>query len=228
MFVARTGSTWVFLDLREDSYICLEPEYQAAMSRCLGLPPADSASDSGEADAEALEALLTEMIGAGMLTRDSGKGKAATLLDQPDDVRELLRYGVGGPKIRIRHIAAFLKAVLSAKWRLRFGHIETTVRHVAERRAKRRLPSVPQDSESSRELVEIFRKLRPLAMGRRDQCLLNSLALIEFLAAFGIFPAWHFGVRMNEFLAHCWVQEETTVYNDDVENVCDYTPIMRA
>lgn len=227
MFLARTGSSLIFLDLREDSYICIEPRYQAGVSRRLGLPPVapDSAENSGGADPAALEALLAEMVDGGMLTRDPDKGKAATLLRQPDDIRELLRYGVGGPKVRLRHLAAFLRAVLTAKWRLRFGRIEATVRRVSERRTKRR---TEHESERARDLVEIFRKLRPLAMGRKDQCLLNSLALIEFLAAFRLFPAWHFGVRMNEFLAHCWVQDEVTVYNDDVENVCDYALIMKA
>jgi hypothetical protein len=52
------------------------------------------------------------------------------------------------------------------------------------------------------------------------------LALLEFLARYEVLPRWVFGVRARPFVAHCWVQYEDIVFNDTVEHVASYTPIM--
>jgi hypothetical protein len=229
VFLARAGCHYVFLDLRQDSYICVDPQFTAYLDFRLDLPPADVAwaVKIDPAVPAAAEDLLAQMIELGILTSDPRNGKKATQLTHVEGIRELPRYGVGGPRIRFGHVAAFLKAAAVAKMLLRLGRIEATVMRITNRRIRSASPA-PQYSEEVRDLVEIFRKLRPLTMRRKDRCLLNSLALIEFLAAFNVFPAWYFGVRMNEFLAHCWVQEGPTIYDDDVENICDYSIIMRA
>jgi hypothetical protein len=37
-----------------------------------------------------------------------------------------------------------------------------------------------------------------------------------------------FGVQARPFAAHCWVQKGEVVFNDTVEHVSGYTPIMTA
>lgn len=59
-----------------------------------------------------------------------------------------------------------------------------------------------------------------------NACLFDSLTLINFLAYFGIFPQWIFGVRSDPFAAHCWVQQDGMVFNDSIEHVIRYKPIM--
>jgi hypothetical protein len=59
-------------------------------------------------------------------------------------------------------------------------------------------------------------------------CLSDSLALLMFLSQYGLLPYWVFGVRMNPFGAHCWLQEGQTVVNDKLDAVLNYTPIMSA
>lgn len=225
-FVTQAGATLIFLDLQADSYISLEERFTRPVGTLLGLPLAGNGDAHGEdAGAEEVEALVADLREARLLSSHPGRGKRAILLSHPEDVRELPRFGVGGPAVRLRHVAAFAVAFAKARFMLRFGHIGRTARRVTRRReAKRR----PRDIEDARELVEIFRKVRPLFMSRRDKCLLDALALIEFLARFDIYPSWNFGVRTNEFLAHCWVQDENLVYDDDLENICDYNVIMRA
>jgi hypothetical protein len=68
--------------------------------------------------------------------------------------------------------------------------------------------------------------LRIFLFSHRDRCLHDSLALLEFLARYDIFPDWAFGVRARPFVAHCWVQHGDIVFNDTVEHVAGYTPIM--
>jgi hypothetical protein len=79
--------------------------------------------------------------------------------------------------------------------------------------------------ERLREMVETFGRLRPY-YPRAYLCLFDSLALVNFLAPYGAFPQWVYGVRLNPFAAHCWVQDSGVVLNDVVENVREYTPLM--
>jgi hypothetical protein len=60
----------------------------------------------------------------------------------------------------------------------------------------------------------------------KDECLYDSLALLEFLARYRIYPDWVFGVQTRPFAAHCWVQQGDIVFNDTVEHVTGYSPIM--
>jgi hypothetical protein len=61
---------------------------------------------------------------------------------------------------------------------------------------------------------------------RKHVCLYDSLALVEFLAHYRLFPQWVFGVMAEPFAAHCWVQQDDRVLNDSVDYVRGFTPIM--
>jgi hypothetical protein len=112
-----------------------------------------------------------------------------------------------------------------AKFVLRFWHFERVVRRVAERKA-RRASHARLDPERARQLVDAFDRMRVFLFSAREECLHDSLAVVEFLAQYGIFPTWVFGVRARPFVAHCWVQDAGLVFNDTVENVTTYVPIM--
>ena len=224
-FLARADGVLVFLDLRSDEYLCLEPSLTGGVSRLLGLPLPGRDGGGGAEDGSTAEAELEELVEAGLITADPGAGKPALPGSGRDGLREMPRFDIGaGPKVRARHVAAFVLAFAIARSWLRLAPIHRIVGRVARRKAKRRARN---DVERARELSEIYRKLRPLFMSRKDQCLLNSLLLIEFLARFGLYPSWHFGVRVREFSAHCWVEDEGLLYDDDVENVCKYAVIMK-
>jgi hypothetical protein len=77
------------------------------------------------------------------------------------------------------------------------------------------------------DLVHTFLSLRPL-YPREYLCLFDSLCLVHFLAQFGHFPQWIFGVKLEPFGAHCWVQSGDVVLNDTVEVIGQYTPILVA
>ncbi|CAM3161654.1 lasso peptide biosynthesis B2 protein [Asticcacaulis taihuensis] len=60
----------------------------------------------------------------------------------------------------------------------------------------------------------------------RDQCLLQSATLFQFLARRGWHPRFVVAVRMAPFAAHAWVQSGETVLNDRLDHVLPYTPIL--
>ncbi|WP_374394887.1 lasso peptide biosynthesis B2 protein [Sphingopyxis sp.] len=61
----------------------------------------------------------------------------------------------------------------------------------------------------------------------RRLCVPDSLALARFLWARGIAGDLLFGVRLDPFAAHAWVQFGELVLSDNVNVVADYTPVFR-
>ena len=59
-----------------------------------------------------------------------------------------------------------------------------------------------------------------------DACLRDSMTVVEFLARYDMYPKWVFGVTMNPFTAHSWVQAGSIVINDSVDHVNRFTPIL--
>jgi hypothetical protein len=79
--------------------------------------------------------------------------------------------------------------------------------------------------DRARILVSVFIRLRPF-YDRKYLCLFDSLALLDFLARYALFPTWVFGVQSEPFAAHCWIQQDGFLVNDTVERVDAYTPVM--
>lgn len=57
-------------------------------------------------------------------------------------------------------------------------------------------------------------------------CLPDALALLDFLSDHQVYPDLVFGVRLDPFRAHCWVQAEETVLNDALDPILAHTPIL--
>jgi hypothetical protein len=213
----RRGDCFVFLDLRNDDYILLADRSAHALASLIG-GLLNTATDTPTG----VPLELVELVETGLLTTDPIVGRAVApakvalalepLLDPESDAGEQITAG---------HVWNFLCACASAHLLLRFRSIESTVRHVRQRRA----PECAVDVERARQLVSTFNKLRFL-FPRNYLCLYDSLALLEFLASYQIFPTWVFGIRLEPWAAHCWVQTDRFVFNEGVEEAAGHTPIM--
>ncbi len=232
-FVCLTDDTLVFLDLHNDKYSCLESRHTAPVTAMLGLPMPSSEGPEAPKGAdvennEEVQEVVQNLIDSGLATRDSKQGKPAEFVTQYSELKEMLGYEIGeAPKIHARHLFNFFKALITTKSLLRFASMEQLVTQV--RRRKQRYYAgggVEPDNERINELVEIYKILKPLFVTVKDECLFNSLFLIEFLACYRVYPNWYFGVRLNEFYAHCWVQDGNVIYDDFVDRTCQNQPIM--
>lgn len=58
------------------------------------------------------------------------------------------------------------------------------------------------------------------------KCLLRSFLLLRLLRRQGHDAMWVFGVTTWPFAAHCWLQVEDLVLDDELDRVATYTPIM--
>ena len=65
-----------------------------------------------------------------------------------------------------------------------------------------------------------------LLTGVHDLCLPRSIAMAQHCASRGVPAKLVIGIRPDPFLAHCWVQHEDLVLNDDIDNVRTFTPIL--
>jgi Transglutaminase-like superfamily len=228
VFVCGDEEFVVVLDLKQDRYFTLDAHRTAALRPLLPGWPAPLASGNSSAVPElAADDAAAPLLRQGWLLELPAAAKEATPVRLPPPETELLNGAVvESARIGIRAVLTFVFASISANLALRFWRFERVIRRVARRKATHPVASDPLDIARALQLVDIFGRLRVFLFSHREKCLHDSLALLEFLARYGIFPGWVFGVRARPFVAHCWVQHEDIVFNDAVEHVAGYTPIM--
>jgi hypothetical protein len=214
VYLCRRAEAVVFLDLRNDDYIMVN----GATAKCLL-----SQSIAHDASVGCLNKELHGLVHAGLLTTDSKFGRPIRPTTSDIALEEL----VGSEDIAIAHVTAshiwhFTFACIVAALRRRFSRIEHVVRAVERRRLAAR---VPLDLPRARALTSVFHKLR-FFFPANYLCLYDSLALLEFLARYGVYPRWIFGVQLEPWSAHCWVQDAGFTFNESAEEASRYTPIM--
>ncbi len=226
-YVCIADSYVVFLDLRQDKYSALEPSDARALSglvdgwlpgpeidRGVGMPP------------HRRDELVRTLIEEKLLTDDKSMGKPATPMSM---VRPTLTFQVPPsriPRVDRTHFSRFLSAWLLTTTMLKTVPLKVAIERVRKRKARGSGVEGAFDVNRAFGLITAYSILRPNFFSRRDACLRDSFTVVEFLAGYGMFPTWVFGVRMNPFAAHSWVQEGSIVLNDDVDHVRTFTPIL--
>lgn len=202
----------VFLDLHNDAY-CAVP----------AAPP-----DPTDADARVRETLArnAEALSEAGLTRSAQQGgqpaKAlvrahpASHFLGPDEDRRL--FGRIGAR---RMTAQSAWRAASASWLA--GHWlrrRPIARIVAETRARKSSSTIEAHAH-----VCDFAAFRPW-WPRGYLCLFDSLALALYLSECGVAADWVFGVQVQPWGAHCWIECDGRLVNESVEYAARFTPIM--
>ena len=236
VYLCVTDDHVVLLDLKRDKYVGVGRAQMRSMQQSVkGWPELQGAAgkEAQEATAPA-DSLLSKMLASGMLTTDVARGKEAAPIAMPRpqlalgdiDAQQQGDLFDVRPHIRAAHIANFVLACSAARLALRFRSIASVVATAAARKA-RRAGAVPRlDIRAAQGPVAAYVHLRPLLFTAKDACLFDSLALTNFLARYGVFATWVFGVQTGPFAAHCWVQHGEVVLNDTPDHVRRYTPIL--
>lgn len=225
VFVCVNGEHLVLLDVREDRYWALEAAQTSGLGALVGGWPVRSPEAADiETPTPETAAAIDVLRGRGLLTDGVPPGKDATPVAALRPGRELITdsdaaRGAGSAW-------SFLAASAIAKFALRTWAFERVIRRVRRRKAAMAPKAASLDVERARLLVEAFMRYRVFLFSSKNECLYDSLALLEYLARHGIYADWVFGVQTRPFAAHCWVQHGDIVFNDTVEHVSGYTPIM--
>jgi hypothetical protein len=215
----------ILLDLKNDRYLGLGRSESAALSKVILEWPQ---TDYPGGNCDAISQQDTELLVREMLDRQLiAEGEAALTRRRPAAALDAACAAVtpmAEPRV-LKHTKNCLLGFLAASLKLKLLGLEGVIRSVAARKTKRATETQP-DSRQLSELVAVFTTLRPLLFTARDACLFDSLALLEFLAKYKIYPTWVFGVVAAPFSAHSWLQYGGVVLNDYPENVLKYSPIL--
>lgn len=223
-----TDNYAVLLDLRRDKYIGVPREHMPALAASVVGWPATPQSNTlpDNAPSRSADVLLNKMLSTGMLTTDPTAGKDARPLVMSSPQFAAIEADLERrPQITAQNVWQVMAAAATAKALLKWRPIEAVVARVKKRK-ELRCAAGEFDLDAARPLVEAFVYLRPLFFTTKDECLFDSLVLVELLARHDLFPDWIIGVSTNPFKAHSWVHANDRVLNDQPERVARFTPIL--
>ncbi|MGH7485489.1 MAG: lasso peptide biosynthesis B2 protein [bacterium] len=188
-----------------------------------GWPQSDATARRVRTPAAESGALLTYMEAAGLLTRDA-EGRPFARHDIAVPRRRFTEWSIHGrPKVLLQHARRFGRAYISTLAQLKTKRLDVIVARYRARAVELRKTQV--DIELARQSTLVFRELRPYFYSMRDQCLLDSLTLAEYLGDDGVAPTLIIGVCPRPFAAHSWLQIGRSVLNGTPENARRFTAL---
>jgi hypothetical protein len=238
------GGYGVFLDLKQDKYTAISPDDLRTLRATVeGWPTTStnepqpvkpaSASASTGFDSQTSSAphapeddVIETLVKEGLITADASHGKLATPAHIEAPAISLWDFPRPWPQLSARDLRRFVSAWAATTMRLRALPIRHVVNRLRKGEIHRRRQSSSFDINKARFLTTIFFALQPVFYSAKDACLRNSLTLLEFLAKYELYPTCVFGVKMEPFAAHAWVQQGAVVLTDPIEHVKTFTPIM--
>jgi len=196
----------IFLDLPADRYFCLSAPLDEAFSALI---------DSDDIAPERRAVLLQ----AGILTTCR------------DNVRPM-PCGLAAPAptaIPDRGNTASFIAMMSALAARAIWHSRVRRRPLATNiyRLERRKRTITANSPSPTAIARTIHAYRRAGryVSSRDQCLATSMSLMSVLLTLGARPDLVLGVKLHPFQAHCWVQLDGQIVNDEPDLLRPFTPI---
>lgn len=222
VFFCTTGTHCVFLDVDRDLYVAVHKISIDAIRPWLSTPYDRSNSTTPQEIPSAAASFAHDLVTRGLLTIDQSTGKSFEPAAVPTPrSMEVAQQPLMRNAMRFKR---FYEACRAADQRLEREGVRDAIDFVRRRKAAR-LKAAPVRRTRLLSLVSTFKALR-LFYPRPYLCLFDSLALMEFLATYSIFPTWVFGVHGEPFHAHCWVQHDDLLLDDSLYRIARLTPIM--
>jgi hypothetical protein len=127
-------------------------------------------------------------------------------------------------RVRAQHVTSAMLAYMSARRTMRTGDIESHAARVTLRtQARRHTRALTLDY--LQDLIAAYTHCRAWIYTASGSCLLDSIAVHDFLSRYGVSSSLVVGVKTTPFAAHAWVQFGTYVVNDRADIVRGYEPI---
>ena len=229
VYACQTPDGAVFMDLESGEYMGVDLQTIDMVGPLIeGWPTSNirNRAMNQSVDAGMIQhAIQTLTVTNTLLTDSPDMGKSASFPTvRPTSAIALRGNIVPRPRVNGIHVLVFCWACIKALFDIKFKSMVSTVRRIQVR--KLRNCEIGKERSDLVELVRVFRFLTPLLYTAKDRCLFDSLALVEFLAAYKWFPTWTLGVTTRPFRAHSWVQNEALILNDRLETIELYSPIL--
>lgn len=221
----------VFMNLRHDQYSLLlgsqARTFKSLLSNSVGeFKRTIVQRELGTADDATERDLIRELLDVGLLTEDGTEACYSPPPSLPLPQQSLLDPDSlsNSPRCGINEFLGFFSACLITAVRLSCFGIEHTVSVIKRRKQRSSSHKAPPLVDAS-TLVSVYVRLRPL-FPKRSICLFDSVALLEFLARYHCLPHLVFGVALDPWAAHCWVQDNMVSFNEDAEHARTFLPIF--
>ncbi|KTE22836.1 hypothetical protein ATE67_02660 [Sphingopyxis sp. H050] len=200
------GSELVFLDLSRDKYLALRGGDRAAFLRLRAGEPNDS-------DA------MGRLVATGFLARAGRETELAPAsIDIPGRDISTLRE----ERFSAAMALSTARALRTARRGMRPDQIATTIERRRQRKKKVGVPGANKDATRVAASYAASRWINP----EPPRCLIDALALDHILLSRGLAAAMVFGVRLEPFAAHCWLQTPETVLTGTAAEARNFTPIL--
>lgn len=207
----ETGGRFIFLDVAKDRYSLLAGEVELSFRRLVcgkPLSPDDYA-------------VLSGLEGGGLLGLVPDAVRPHPCSAPPKPERSLVDqdYRVG-PAVLAHALWRLTRGAMA----LKLGPLRATVARL-ERRKAQLAGEVTAPDSCLAEVAASFQRIALIA-APLDQCLPRSVAAVHALLDRGVRTDLVIGVRLQPFGAHCWVQRGSTLVNETVDQVRNFTPIL--
>lgn len=206
----------VFLDLEADRYFRLAERFRGALAAALG--------EEGQSNID-VDALVAKRI----LVRSTAASSSPPDAPITAATRSALEQRSSTPRLHLLTVLETTALVFSTQLQLRTRRLARILGSLVayrDRMTAGRLSTVATPTAQLLATTARFRQSRAY-VPIEPCCLLDSIAMVRFLARRRIPAAITFGVALDPFAAHCWVQSGDWVLNDTVGNVVAHTPIRR-
>jgi len=227
VFFCRTLGYYIFLDVVRNVYFTLQANDGDRLGRYVhGWHSPEHSIEAGDPPLDVREAIF-RLVEHDVLRLSSDRTKPARATEHVSpisDISHIYEDHAAIPPTK-SHLTRFFARSALIHVLLEHRPFRNLVARIVHRKATAAPLGSSFDIPSIQPLLVQFNTYRPY-FPRKYLCLYDSLALVEFLAAHGLFPTLVFGVRDDPFYAHCWVQHGTTVLNDYFDRVGSYVPIM--
>jgi hypothetical protein len=205
------GDRPVFLDLAADRYLALPPPIEHAFRQ---LCAQDEPVLPEGPDRELL-------LGTGLFRTGSLMGRGVKPATVPPCSTSLLDESAR-PRAGLK---AFL-AARSSVGRARKQLASRPLREIVDAIRESRYGAPPDDTGAAAEdAARLFLAARAL-LPVEPRCLLDCLALLDWLGEDAKPAILVFGVRRDPFAAHCWLQTDRLLLTDAADTLGTFTPVL--
>ncbi|MCD9007504.1 lasso peptide biosynthesis B2 protein [Luteimonas sp. XNQY3] len=221
VFFCEIDGAYLFLDSAKDKYITFTGAQADWFAEIRNSNDADTLS----ADARKF---ANRLIQSGLIRTTSEDGKPIQEVGyKAPDYSVFIRGADTPPAVSLKAVPRYVLAYIASCLSHRANTAEMGRMIQAAKRWKSGLPSANANlRERSIELTERFHGITPLFYTSRDVCFFSSLFLVKYLSQFGVSADWVFAVRLAPFGAHCWVEFDHVVLNEDYDKTFAFKPIM--
>ncbi len=227
-YICQVRRHCIILDVHNNQYLCIPLKDFAALGPLIHgwRDNTHDVASPTRGHCEDVQGLKDQLLAKGVLceSREAGRELSESPITRPISVLDVEHVSVPMTRQMLHAPSFFLACTMADRW-LRQRTFESTLQSARALKARHAHHAECFDFQRARILVATFHTLR-LWYPRACICLFDSLALLGFLSLHGVYPRWTFGVMADPFQAHCWLQEESVLFNDTLARVSAYTPIM--